>query len=57
MMDGIRVYEIGVNSLPSGANDIRGHVHNKPDRLYCWVEEPSGDIRYFGIVEMADLNA
>jgi hypothetical protein len=35
MMDGIRVYEIGVDPLPSGADDIRGRVQNEPDRLFC----------------------
>ena len=41
------VYELGVDILPEGVEDIRGKIHNKPDRVFA-VKDGS-EVYYFGI--------
>lgn len=44
------LYELGVDDLPGGLEDIRGHIHNEPTRVFGYVDEQ--DIsRYVGISE------
>jgi hypothetical protein len=42
------VYELGVDDLPEGVEDIRGNIHDEPDAVYAVVEENS-NVAYFGI--------
>ena len=41
------VYELGVDILPQGVEDIRGKIHNKPERVFA-VKDGS-EIYYFGL--------
>ena len=41
------VYELGVDILPQGVEDIRGKIHNNPERVFA-VKDGS-EIYYFGL--------
>ena len=41
------VYELGVDILPKGVEDIRGKIHNKPERVFA-VKDGS-EVYYFGL--------
>lgn len=41
--------EIVATVLPGQAEDIRGRIHNEPDRVFAAVD--GFDVRYFGITE------
>lgn len=43
------LYELGVDALPVGAQDIRGRIHGEPEHIYCY--EQADGIAYFGVTE------
>ncbi len=47
---GCDLYELGVDDLPEGVEDIRGSIHNEPTRVFAAVGE-DGSVAYSGIVE------
>ncbi len=44
------MYELGVDELPEGIEDIRGRIHHQPARVFVAIFHPEGDYVYFGIV-------
>ena len=46
------IYELGIDSLPEGLEDIRGRIHEEPAKAYG-VIDPDGSAHYFGIDERA----
>lgn len=44
------LYELGVDELPEGVDDIRGRIHNEPGRVFAAVGQ-DGMVAYTGIVE------
>jgi hypothetical protein len=54
MRDGIApadLYELGVDELPEGIEDIRGRIQNEPARVFGWLDE-EGDAQYTCIVQV-----
>ncbi len=45
------LYELGVDALPSGMEDIRGRIHAEPPWIYAYTNE-AGDAHYFGVREL-----
>jgi len=45
------LYELGVDELPEGIQDIRGLIQNEPARLFGWLDE-RGDAHYAGIIQV-----
>jgi hypothetical protein len=45
------LYELGVDELPEGIEDIRGLIQNEPARVFGWLDE-QGDAHYAGIVQV-----
>lgn len=44
------LYELGVDELPDGVQDIRGRIHNEPSHVFAIVD---GDcVSYTGITEV-----
>ena len=39
-------------ALPTGAEDIRGRIHDEPDAVYAYFDG-AGDAKYFGISAIA----
>lgn len=47
-------YELGSDvPLPDGVEDIRGRIHNEPDRIFA-LKYPGSDWKYVGIVETTE---
>lgn len=44
------LYELGVDELPPGVEDIRGRIHNEPGRVFAIVD--SDRVGYVGIAEI-----
>jgi len=39
MRDGVgELYELGVDELPEGCEDIRGHIYNQPPRIFVYSD-------------------
>ena len=36
---GCKLYELGKDKLPPGAEDIRGAIQSEPDRVFCYVNQ------------------
>ena len=45
------LYELGVDGLPDGIEDIRGRIYGEPARIFAWLDE-HGRAQYFGIVQV-----
>ncbi len=45
------VYEVGVDELPDGVEDIRGRIQNEPARVFGWLDE-QGVAQYSCIVQV-----
>jgi len=43
------LYELGVDELPDGLDDIRGSIHNQDGRIFGWLDD-RGEPHYFAIV-------
>lgn len=41
-------YEIGVDDLPDGLDDITGSIYNEPDRVFGYISDEDEAV-YFGI--------
>lgn len=58
MADGVggNLYELGVDDLPDGVEDIRGSIANEPERVFAVINrcEYTGEISttYCGITEL-----
>lgn len=51
------LYELGVDDLPDGLEDIRGSIYNEPDRVFGYfVRDSQGESEgyYFGIREVTE---
>lgn len=44
------LYELGVDELPEGLEDIRGRIRNQDGRIFGWLDEEDLP-RYFAVVE------
>lgn len=60
LMEGEELYELGVDELPDAVKDIRGLIHNEPERVFA-VFRPEQDpndfsnpVNYFGIEKVND---
>jgi hypothetical protein len=45
------LYELGVDELPGGVEDIRGRIQNEPARVFGWLDR-RGDVQYACIVQV-----
>ena len=45
------LYELGVDELPEGIEDIRGRIQNEPERVFGWLDEQGG-VQYTCIVQV-----
>ena len=45
------LYELGVDELPDGLEDIRGRIQNEPARVFGWLDEQGG-AQYACIVQV-----
>jgi hypothetical protein len=47
------LYELGVDDLPPGVEDIRGNIHKPEGRVFAYLVDGADDRepRYFAIVE------
>jgi hypothetical protein len=45
------LYELGVDELPDGIEDIRGRIQNEPARVFGWLDE-QGIAQYACIVQL-----
>jgi hypothetical protein len=47
------VFELGVDELPEGLDDIRGKIYNEPERVFgfFYEDDPNQEPYYFGITE------
>lgn len=43
-----QVYELGVDDLSGGIEDIRGSIYEEPTRVFAYQDD-QGEVRYFGI--------
>ena len=52
MYEGSRneLYELGVDDLPEGIEDIRGNIYNQPSRIFGYLQD--GTAYYCGIIEI-----
>jgi len=50
------LYELGVDELPDGLEDIRGSIHNQAGRIFGYFGDSGGELlaRYFAIVEIEE---
>ena len=39
MSENLELYELGVDALPDGMDDIRGCIHNQPERVFGYMED------------------
>jgi hypothetical protein len=44
------VYELGVDTLPDGVEDIRGKIYNEPTRVFALVLDADESVVYFGLI-------
>lgn len=51
------VYELGVDTLPDGVEDIRGKIYNQPDRVFALVRDGEESVAYFGLIAKEFDNA
>jgi hypothetical protein len=45
------LYELGVDELPEGIEDIRGRIQNEAARVFGWLDE-RGAVQYSCIVQV-----
>jgi len=45
------LYELGVDELPEGIEDIRGRIQNEAARVFGWLDE-RGAVQYSFIVQV-----
>lgn len=50
MRGNAELYELGVDELPEGVEDIRGRIHDEPGRVFAVVSDFG--TQYVGIVEV-----
>lgn len=41
------VFELGVDELPDGVEDIRGQIYNQPKYVFAYMD--CGEVAYFGV--------
>jgi hypothetical protein len=48
------LFELGVDALPEGVEDIRGLIQDEPDRVFAIVWDDDGWVQYTGIQSQSD---
>lgn len=49
---GAEIVVLGIDHLPEGVQDIRGHIHNEPARVVAIILRNVRFVEYFGIVRI-----
>ncbi len=53
MYQSVEMFELGVDSLPEGIEDIRGTIGREPGRVFGWLCDDEGcPVRYSGVLEV-----
>lgn len=55
MYQSVPMFELGVDELPEGLEDIRGNIINEPDRVFGYFDTFGEDkVYYIGVSEITD---
>lgn len=55
MESNYNLFELGIDELPEGMEDIRGNIHNEPTRVFGFIEDIGGgenEAFYVGVSEI-----